>query len=121
MIQEGQLVLFRFPQTDQNLGKLRPALVLRKLPGPYDDWLVCMISSRLSQQIQNFDELISENDVDFESSGLRIASIIRIGRLAIVTRDILVGSIGNISSERLNIIKIRLSDLLRNTDDNETG
>jgi mRNA interferase MazF len=38
VIQEGQIVLFRFPLTDQIPGKLRPALVLRKLPGTYDDW-----------------------------------------------------------------------------------
>jgi hypothetical protein len=28
MISEGQIVLFRFPQTDQQAGKLRPALVV---------------------------------------------------------------------------------------------
>ena len=33
MIREGHVVLFRFPQTDQSRGKLRPALVVRKLPG----------------------------------------------------------------------------------------
>lgn len=42
MIFEGQIVLFRFPQTDQTEGKLRPALVLRRLPGKFDDWLICM-------------------------------------------------------------------------------
>ncbi len=45
MISEGQIVLFRFPQTDQQAGKLRPALVVRKLPGRYEDWLISMISS----------------------------------------------------------------------------
>ena len=43
----GQLVLFRFPQTDLEEGKLRPALLLAKVPGEYDDGLICMISSRL--------------------------------------------------------------------------
>jgi mRNA interferase MazF len=40
MIQEGQIVLFRFPYADQKDGKLRPALVVRQLPGAYDDWLI---------------------------------------------------------------------------------
>ena len=40
MISEGQIVLFRFPQANQQAGKLRPALVLRKLPGRYEDWLI---------------------------------------------------------------------------------
>jgi len=45
MKRPGQIVLFRFPQTDFEEGKLRPALLLGKLPGEYDDWLICMISS----------------------------------------------------------------------------
>jgi hypothetical protein len=32
MIREGQIVLFKFPQTDLPPGKLRLALVLRKVP-----------------------------------------------------------------------------------------
>ncbi len=45
MKKAGQIVLFRFLQTDLEKGKLRPALLLEKLPGEYDDWLICMISS----------------------------------------------------------------------------
>ena len=33
MIREGQVVLFKFPYTDQIEGKLRPALVIRKVVG----------------------------------------------------------------------------------------
>jgi mRNA interferase MazF len=33
----GQVVVFRFPQTDLAEGKLRPALLLGKLLGEYDD------------------------------------------------------------------------------------
>ena len=57
MIQEGQVVLFEFPQTDHKTAKLRPALVLRKVPEPYDDWLICMISSELSQEVPELDAL----------------------------------------------------------------
>ena len=65
MIREGKIVLFRFPQTNQTTGKLRPALVLRKLPGVCDDWLICMISSQLSQRIDNLDDLIGVYDHDW--------------------------------------------------------
>ncbi len=37
MKRAGQVVLFRFPQTDLAEGKLRPALLLGKLPGEYDE------------------------------------------------------------------------------------
>ncbi len=108
MIQEGQVVLFKFPQTNQNTGKLRPALILRKLPGQYDDWLICMISSQLTQQILEFDEFIDTGDEDFEKSGLKLPSVIRISRLAVVDKKILLGPIGNISANRLDRIRKRL-------------
>ena len=41
MKEAGQVVVFRFPQTDLEKGKLRPALLLGTLPGDYDDWLIC--------------------------------------------------------------------------------
>ena len=115
MIQEGQITLFRFPQTDQTIGKLRPALVLRKLSGPYDDWLICMVSSQLSQKIPEFDGVVYENDPDFVQLGLKISSVIRVSRLAVVSKDILLGSIGNISDERLKLIKTRLSIWINGT------
>lgn len=115
MIREGQVALFRFPQTDQTSGKLRPALVLRKLPGPHEDWLICMISSQLSQQIPSFDEVLNQDDPDFERSGLKTSSIIRVGRLAVVERSILLGAIGEIDSQRLIRIKSRLSAWITGT------
>jgi mRNA interferase MazF len=51
MKQAGQIILFRFPQTDLEEGKLRPALLLGKLPGDFDDWLICMISSQIRHYI----------------------------------------------------------------------
>ena len=42
----GDIVLVRMPQAGGAPAKLRPALVLATLPGPYQDALVCGISSR---------------------------------------------------------------------------
>ena len=112
MIGERQVVLFRFPRTNQTAGKLRPALVIRKVPGPHDDWLICMISSQLSQEVREFDEVISEKDGDYILSGLKQASLIRIGRLAVVDQNILLGAIGEIDAARLKRIKKRISDWL---------
>ena len=87
MKEAGQVVAFRFPQTDLEQGKLRPALLLGKLPGNYDDWLICMISSQTHQHIVGFDEIVQESDVDFGESGLKVTSVIRVGRLAVVRGD----------------------------------
>ena len=50
MIEEGQIVLLRFPYVDNtSTVKVRPGVVLRKVPGGRNDWLVCMISSQLDR------------------------------------------------------------------------
>ncbi|MBC7233840.1 MAG: type II toxin-antitoxin system PemK/MazF family toxin [Chloroflexi bacterium] len=113
MKKAGQIVLFRFPQTNLAEGKLRPALLLGKLPGEYyDDWLICMISSQIHQYVPEFDELVRENDVDFGCSGLKSPSVIRVGRLAVVQGEVLLGAIGEIAPERLQSIKKRLAEWL---------
>lgn len=109
MKEAGQVVVFRFPQTDLEEGKLRPALLLGKLPGEYDDWLICMMSSQTRQYIAGFDEIVQESDSDFGESGLKVASLIRVGRLAVVSGQILIGAIGQVSSERLSRVKKHLS------------
>lgn len=108
----GQIVIFSFPLTDLEEGKLRPALLLGKLPGEYDDWLICMISSQTRQFITDFDELVQDTENDFGESGLKVTSVIRVGRLAVVSGEILLGAIGQISSERLIRVKKHLSDWL---------
>jgi mRNA interferase MazF len=107
--QTGQIILFRFPQTDLEVGKLRPALLLGQLPGDYDDWLLCMITSQTRHYIPQFDEIIQEHDSDFAQSGLQVASVIRVGRLAVVEGRVLLGATGHISPERLQRIKNRLA------------
>jgi len=67
MIAAGDLVLFRFPHTDLKVGKLRPALLLKAIPGGLDDWLVCMISTRFHQEVPGLDVIISRADTDSPS------------------------------------------------------
>jgi mRNA interferase MazF len=57
---------------------------------------------------RNCDEIISEADADFLLSGLKTTSLIRVTRLAVVSGDILLGSIGKVDPKRLLVIKNRL-------------
>lgn len=110
MIRAGQIVLFSFPQADQNTGKLRPALILRRLPGPHGDWLVCLISSQLRHAVPGVDEVIHDTDSDFVNTGLKTTSVIRVTRLAVVSADSLQGAIGNLTAQRLERIRTRLGN-----------
>ena len=71
-----------------------------------------MISSQVRHYIPEFDEIIRESDPDFAESGLKASSVIRIGRLAAVEGEILLGAIGKIAPERLERIKGRLAEWL---------
>ena len=109
MRQPGQIALLRFPQADLSPGKLRPVLLLRQLPGRFDDWLVCMVSSQLDQEVQGFDEVIRDADEDFGRSGLKVTSVLRVSRLAVVESSILIGAVGLIGPDRLRRIRVRLA------------
>ncbi len=103
-------MLFRFPRADLEDGKLRPALLLGRLPGEHGDCLICMISSQLRHEVAGFDEAIGPGDDDFAGSGLKVRSLIRIGRLAVIERSILAGAIGRVADLRLREIRKRLAD-----------
>ncbi len=106
----GKLALLRFPQVNLEEGTLRPVLLITRVPGGYPDWLVAMVSSRLEQAIPGVDEVIRGEDADFSASGLDQASVIRIGRLAVVNAGLFLGAIGEISGERLVRIRRRIAD-----------
>ncbi len=112
MKRPGQIALFKFPQMDRMDAKLRPALLVGRLPGHFGDWLICMISSQLRHYVEGFDEIIHQDAGDFPASGLKQASLIRVGRRAVVDENILIGSIGEIAPERLTRIKNSLANWL---------
>ncbi len=109
-MKEGDVVLTALPQADGRI-KNRPALVLREMP-PYDDLLVCGISTQLHQQVPAFDEIVSPGDDDFASSGLISESLIRLGFLSVVPITNVVGAIGMIAPERHKRLLRRLCDYL---------
>lgn len=109
-MKEGDVVLTPVPQADGAV-KNRPAIVLRELP-PYRDFLVCGASTQLHRQVEGFDDTISAADSDFTTSGLKAASVIRLGFLAVLPQSSIIGSIGSISPERHKRLLTTLSDYL---------
>jgi len=112
-MKEGDIILTPIPQADGKV-KNRPAIYLREMP-PFRDVLVCGISTQTHQLAPDFDELITNQDIDFSTSGLVSDSLIRLGFLAVLPRRNVIGSIGSISSERLKRLLHRLSEYLVKT------
>jgi mRNA interferase MazF len=109
----GDIVLIRFPQVNLESGKLRPALIIAISPNRHRDLLLALISSRLHQATPGFDEIINTSDTDFITTGLKVASLTRLGRLTSVESSVINARLGNISPERLIRIKNLLINWLR--------
>ena len=76
-----------------------------------------MISSQLHKYIENVDEILEPDSEDFRQSGLKIESIIRVTRIAVADENILFGTIGEISKERLNRIRENLANWIKSSGD----
>ena len=70
-----------------------------------------MVSSKTQNYIKGLDDLINQGDNDFLQSGLKVASVIRAVRLAVVSGDILLGAIGQISAQRLSRIRQNIANV----------
>ena len=110
-MKEGDVVLTAFQQADGKT-KNRPAIVLRVMR-PFGDLLVCGVSRQLRHRVADFDEIIASTDSDFASSGLSDTSLIRLGFLALLPADELLGDIGSVSTERHSRLLRRLADYLQ--------
>jgi mRNA interferase MazF len=95
---EGDIALAPLPQADGQI-KNRPIILLRRLP-PFGDFLACGVSTQLQQRVEGFDEIIALGDKEFSGSGLKAASLIRLGFLAVLPDTALLGKIGAILPER---------------------
>jgi mRNA interferase MazF len=112
----GQIALLKMTNADGSPGKERPVVLLARVPGIFDDWAVCMISSQKHQYLPGFDEIISADEENFEETGLQITSVVRIARLAVVHIDQLEGAIGEIAQSRLQRIRKRLAQWIQDPD-----
>lgn len=112
MKQAGQIALTPFPHTDLSGSKLRPVLLLRKASQRFDDWLVCMVSSQLNQAEAGLDEFLLPEQPDFTKTGLKVPSLLRLSRLAVLDGGLLKGAIGAIDPDRLRRIRQRLGHWL---------
>ena len=111
MAQRQDIVLARFPFTDQSHAKLRPVLVLAAVPGWYRDYIVMFISSQLSQAA-SADVVLQRTAASFADTGLKVSSVCRIGKIATVSDALLVGTLGRLDDDTFNTVTERLVTLI---------
>jgi mRNA interferase MazF len=90
---KGKIVLIHFPFTDLTSSKLRPALVLME---GEKDCVVAFISSRIHAEPSSMEILIPEDHKEFVSTGLKKTSVVKLDKIATISKDLMLGEIGEI-------------------------
>jgi len=88
------VVLVSFPFTDLSGQKLRPALIVGRPLG--DDIVLSFVTSRSDIGAAGAEHLLEPSDPEFVSTGLKIASRVRLQRLATLHRSLIRRRLGRI-------------------------
>jgi len=103
---KGKIVLIPFPFTDLTAAKLRPALVFFE---GERDVVVAFISSRVPQSPMPTDIIVGKEHPEFELTGLKVASVIKLDKVATISKDLILGEIGEIGNKLKEEINAKLS------------
>lgn len=110
-LSRGDVVLTQFPYTDLSGSALRPALVVSKGQIGQDVVLVA-ISSILRGSTIPTDCTVDVSHPEFNLTGLRVASVIRAHKLAVVERQVIVRRLGKIGPQLLTEVDNLLRKVL---------
>jgi len=95
----GDVVVLPFPQTDLQVGKRRPALVVADIAG--DDLILCQITSQT--RVDRYSVEITA--ADFEQGKLAVDSYARANRLFTVDQSIVIYSAGRVNQGKLDQVR----------------
>ena len=101
----GDIVLLKFPFTDTKTFKKRPALIINDFND--GDIIVCRITSQIYTTLN---DIFADN---WEKSGLKLPSVIRVHKLATLEKDmveIIMGQIDISIKEKVRTIIQQLTD-----------
>lgn len=83
---KGKIVLIPFPFTNLSTSKRRPALVILERK---DDVVVVFISSKIPQNLQKYHILIEKQKKDFQTTGLKVSSVIYLDKIATISKNLI--------------------------------
>jgi len=104
-VKKGDIVLFPFPYSDLTGNKLRPAVIL--ISSKFDI-TVCFNTTQFQWKDKYDFELISSS-----FNGLKKDSIIRIGKLATIDKELVIGSIGKLEANYILLLNNNLAEILQ--------
>ncbi len=106
----GDILLIPFPFAELDRTKIRPVVLVTETEDQFRDLVVCAISSRVPDEINKHEILISPNELN----KLRVKSVIKVDRISTLKQDDIVGRLGTISSVELEEFKLVFKSLVEN-------
>ncbi len=97
LAEQGDVLLAGFPYSDTTGEKLRPVLVLARVPGPFPDLLLMFISTQVHLAQPGVDFVIDPSHPEFRRSGLKLPSVFRCLKLGALSEPRCVAKLGSLS------------------------
>ena len=109
---KGDVVLVPFPFTDLSQTKLRPAIVLwASLKS--DDVTLCFITSQNVFNLEEGEFLLEQSDPEFQGTGLKVASKVRVTRIATIERRLLMRKLGQLGIKQMQQLSMNMVQVFK--------
>ena len=95
---KGKVVLVRFPFDDLSGTKVRPAVCLTDPVGPHRHVILAFITSQTPTDLLPTDVVLQPGQPAFASTGLRVASTLRLHRLMTASTSLIQRELGTLSA-----------------------
>ena len=108
---KGDIVLVKFPFTNISGEKLRPALIITE-ESKFKDFILAIITTQFDQ-MEKYDMLLTADSKDFQKTGLKRESLLKLNKLTTLNKRMIVGKIGILTKELMNQVDNNLKDLFK--------
>lgn len=110
-LQRGDVVLVPFPFTDLTRQKARPAVVVssERFNAASADVILVAISSKLPATSNDTDLVLQHGSADFQTTGLRVSSVIRTAKLVTLQQSLIYTTLGKLDSRVIDELDERLA------------
>jgi mRNA interferase MazF len=106
---KNSIVLVPFPFDDFSMSKVRPALCLTSEIGIYNHVIIAFISSRIPDDLNESDLIITKHSENYTGTGLTTDSVIRLHKMVTIPKSLIKRKLGVISSS----IELEISEKIR--------
>ena len=110
-MEKGNIVLVKFPFTDIFSKKLRPALIITE-ESKFKDFVLAFITTQFDQK-EKYDILLTADSKDFQKTGLKRESLLKLNKLTTLNKKMIVGKIGSLPKKLINQVNDNLKNMFK--------